>query len=79
MLENDIDNEFIIELWESIEPHVPSKFRVQCIKDILTFLENKGVDVESILSDLFNYSLTMDKAIESFLKEREDNENLIEE
>lgn len=71
MLDNEIDNEFIIELWETIEKYIPAKFRVQCIKDILEFLENRGIDVESIVSDLFNYSLVMDKAVEAFLKERE--------
>ncbi len=79
MLENNMDNEFIIELWENIEPYVPPKFRVQCIKDILIFLENEGFDIESILSDLFNYSITMDKAIELFLKERDDSDNLMED
>lgn len=79
MLDNNIDNEFIIELWETIEQYVPSKLRIQCIKDILMFLENKGVDMESIIEDLFNYSLVMDKAVESFLKERENNENLLDD
>lgn len=73
-----MEEQFIIEIWDTFRDHIPEKGRGVAAEQFVDFLVSKDVELETF-EGLLGYDPSLDTAIEMVLEEHRDEENDYEE